>query len=167
MINKIVKIIEKVDERSTDLTKISLWHMNLEDFFRFILKYFELEKVLKDKFDEEFQYPNDYLYYQQEHKFLNYIEYLLIQIKPFLLLAYKLNELKDVSEIFKENNINEDSIVNMLDNFITLHRTGRPRKFYPLDSEDFQKFKEKYENVIEYLKEVKSEKVKSMRDFAI
>jgi len=161
-----MKEIEKDDQNLEGLFKISKWHGDLEHFINFMLEYFELDKVLEDKNNEKYDYPKGYLYYRQEHKSLHYIEYFLRQIKPFLLLAYKLEKIYKLSENFEENKINEDSIVNMVDNFIRLNRTGRPRKFHPKMQEEFKNFKEKYQNIIAFLRELKSDNVKSLLDYA-
>ncbi len=166
MISNIIKRIEKEDQELEDIFKISHWSGDLEHFFDFILEYFEVDKVLEDKNDGKYDFPNGYLYYRQEHKSFNYIEYFLRQIKPFLLLAYKLTKVYKLPENLKENKINEDSIVNMVDNFIRLNRTGRPRKFYPKTQEEFKKFKKKYQNIIDFLREINSAKVKSLLDYA-
>ena len=166
MISKIIKRIEKEDKELEEIFKISRWSGDLEGFFNFILEFFELDKVLEDKHDEKYDYPNGYLYYRQEHKSLNYIEYFLRNIKPFLLLAYKLTKVYGLPENLKESKIKEDSIVNMVDNFIRLRRSGRPRKFYPEGQENFKKFKKKYKNIIDFLQKLKSDNVKSRLDYA-
>jgi len=161
-----MKEIEKDDQNLETSFKISKWHGDLEHFINFILEYFELDKVLEDKHNEKYDYPKEYLYYGQEHKLLNYVEYFLREIKPFLPLAYKLSRIYDLPNKLEENSLNEDSMVNMIDNFTRLRRTGRPKKFYPEAQKDFIKFKKEYQNIIDFLQEVRSHSVKSLIDYA-
>lgn len=168
MIKQLFEIIEKVDKsRNKDHGEIwSLSHreIDLEEFLQFILKYFELDSIIKDKWS--FDYPNEHEYMRQKHKHLNYVRHLLYEIKPMLLLAYKLSELSNTSEMFEKEKISEDAIVNMIDNFLNLHRSGRPRKFYPSTIEEFKKFKLEYQNLIEFFKALKKPHIKSIKDYA-
>lgn len=168
MIKQLFEIIEKEDKRRIkdrgEIWSFSHREIDLEEFLQFILKYFELDSVIKDKWS--FEYPNEREYMRQEHKNLNYVQHFLYMIKPMLLLAYRLSELNDTSEMFEKGKISEDAIVNMIDNFLRLDRTGRPRKFYPSTLEEFKKFKQKYQNLIDFFNELKKAHIKSIKDYA-
>ena len=168
MIKDLFEIIEKENKRRIEdhgkIWSLAYREIDLEEFLQFILKYFELDSLFKEKWD--FEYPNEREYMRQEHKYLNYVQHFLYMIKPMLLLAYKLSELNDTSEMFKKGKISEDAIVNMIDNFLMLNRTGRPRKFSPYTLEKFNKFKQKYQKLIDFFKELKKPQIKSIKDYA-
>ena len=72
------------------------------------------------------------------------------------MFAVKLAYNSTISEAFKENRINEGSLVNMLENFFNLNRTGRKRVFYTWEKEKFIEFKKKYKSIIDYYHETES-----------
>ena len=168
MSRQLIEIIEKEDNRRIEehgeIFSLSLREIDLEEFLQFIIKYFELDSVIKEK--GSFEYPNEDEYMRQEHKYLNYVQYLLDMIKPMLLLAYKLSELSNTSEMFEKGKISEDAVVNMLDNFLNLYRSGRPRKMYPRTLEEFKKFKQEYQNLIDFFNGLNKPQVKSINDYA-
>lgn len=168
MIKQLFETIEKENqdriEKYGKTWSLSSREIDVEEFLDFILKYFKLDSVIKDKW--AFEYPNERDYIRQKNKYLNYVQHFLYQIKPLLLLAYKLSELKDTSEMFEKGKVSEDAIVNMIDNFLNLNRSGRPRKFYPHTLEKFKTFKQKYQNLIDFFKELKKSHIKSIKDYA-
>lgn len=165
--NELFEIIKEKDEsfikNHGGIWSISRREIDLEAFLDFVIEYFELESVIKDKW--AFDFPNEGDFMRQKHKYLNYVRYLLDTIKPMLLLAFKLSELKDTSEMFETNKITEDAIVNMIDNFLNLNRSGRNRKIPPHTLENFKKFKEEFGTIISFFKELKRPKVKSIKDY--
>ena len=168
MIKQLFEILEKEDksriEDHGEIWSLSSREIDLDEFLQFILKYFELDSIIEDKWS--FEYPNEREYMRQKHKHLNYVRYFLTTIKPMLLLAYKLSELSNTSEMFEKEKISEDAIVNMIDNFLNLHRSGRPRKIYPSTLEEFKKFKQKYQNLIDFFRELGKSQIKSINDYA-
>jgi hypothetical protein len=168
MIKQLFEAIERENqdriEKYGATWSLSSREIDLEELLQFIIKYFELDSVIKEKWD--FEYPNERDYMRQKHKYLNYVQHFLYMIKPMLLLAYRLSKLNDTSEMFEKGKISEDAIVNMVDNFLRLERTGRPRKFYPSTLEEFKKFKQKYQNHIDFFSELKKPHIKSIKDYA-
>lgn len=125
---------------------------NLEGFIALLKEYFELENIESDSF----KFDSSYDYARQKEAKLTYLRVLLNDIKPFLLFAVKLAYNSTISEAFKENRINEGSLVNMLENFFNLNRTGRKRVFYTWEKEKFIEFKKKYKSIIDYYHETES-----------
>jgi len=168
MIKQLFEILEKEDksriEDHGEIWSFSRREIDLEEFLQFMLKYFELDSIIEDKWS--FDYPNEHEYMRQKHKHLNYVQHFLTTIKPMLLLAYRLSELNDTSEMFEKGKISEAAIVNMVENFLRLNRTGRPRKIYPRTLEEFKKFKQKYQNLFDFFNELKKPHVKSINDYA-
>jgi len=153
--DKIVEWFEKKNiKRIKDMG--DFWSMkkrlhDLEEFYDFIFQYFELDKLLQDR---DYEHKRDF--YKQKHEVLNYFELLLTEIKPYLFLALEMSNNGDIDKKFKKKEIKENSIVNMIENFIRLRRTGRNRIYYPHEREEFEKFKEKYSNIVEFLKHIDS-----------
>jgi len=156
MIDKIVERIRKYDDKQKEISKINRWSSDLSMFLEFIIDYFELNNDLKDNLHDDFDYPNEHKYLRQKSEGLNYIEFLLRQIKPFIPLAYELSQSYTISKKFRKGEIKEESIKNMISNFIELKRTGRKRIFYPHEKEEFEKFKQKYRNILEFYKLINS-----------
>ena len=159
MIKKIIKEIKKEEKSRVDTygeyMSSTRRLISLDEFQEDIIKYFKLDEILKDQDDDDFSYPNEHNYLRQKHPNLNYIIELLDWIKPYIMLSIKLSYLGLDKEI-KRANLSEDSIVNILDNFVRLRRTGRSRVFYKWEKKEFLEFKEKYSNIIEFHKEIKS-----------
>lgn len=160
MIKKIIKELKKEEKEEIERYGRSYQfsgekYYDLEEFFDFIFKYFELDKVLKNKNDDVFDYSNESDYFKQKHKNLIYFRELLYNIKPYLLFALKCSSLLDIDENFKKG-VKEGSLVNMIENFFRLRRTGRKRVFHEYEKEEFLKFKREYLNIIEFYKEIDS-----------
>jgi len=168
MSEQLIEIIEKENNRRIEehgeIYSLTIRKIDLEEFLQFIIKYFDLDSVIKEKWS--FEYPNEDEYMRQKHEYLNYVQHLLDRIKPMLLLAYKLSELSNTSEMFEKGKISEGAIVNMIDNFLNLNRSGRPSKFYPSTLEEFKKFKQEYKNLIDFFHCLKKPQVKSIHDYA-
>ncbi len=156
MIKPIIRKIKKYDEKQQKNFRISSWYGDLSHFIDFIIDYFDLNKVIKDKMHEDFDYPNEDNYLNQKSEELHYIEHLLREIKPFLSLVYEFSRDYDINKKFKAKKIKEKSIVNMVRNFIDLNRTGRKRIYNEWEKEEFNKFKEKYKNIFNYYNMINS-----------
>ena len=171
MFEEIWKEIEKIDKSYYEMGKSGVFAIShrlkdLDELLRYFYKYFELDKILKDKRHDDFDYPNEGDFYRQKHKMMNYICFLLMTIKDFIPLAFKFSVLFNKEDLDK-NNLSFDAIVNMVDNFVGLRRTGRKRKFYEWDLEKINKFKKKHKKVIEFYRKYKENKgVKSLMDTA-
>jgi len=171
MFEEVWKEIEKIDKTYYEMGKSGVFAIShrlkdLEELFNYFYKYFELDKILKDKRHNDFSYPNEWRFYKQKHKMINYVDFLLETIKDFIPLAFKFSILFNKEDLDK-NNLSFDAIVNMVDNFIRLRRTGRKRKFYEWDLEKVNKFKKKHKKVIEFYREYKETKgIKSLMDTA-
>lgn len=166
---KIYAKIKEYNDSQKDIFKIDRRKIDLEEFLNDILNYFEIKDNFKNRYDKAFSYPNKEKYIKQKDEILNYIIFFLDQIKPFLSLAYELSWSGDINNALKERKLTEEGIFNMLDNFANLYRHGRKPIFNPNERKEFQKFKEKYSNVIDYCKEIESYDGKtkgSIRDFA-
>lgn len=171
MFESIWKEIEDIDESrrrlgESEVFAISHRLKDLDELLRYFYKYFELDKILRDKRHDDFDYPNEGEFYRQKHKMINYIYFLLMMIKDFIPLAFKFSVHFDKKKL-DENNLSFDAIVNMADNFVRLRRTGRKRKFYEWDLKKINKFKERHKKVIEFYREYKEIKgIKSLMDTA-
>ena len=171
MIKRVMKEIDKENENRIKnhgkIWSLEKSYVDLEIFFSEIIQFFELDKNIKDELDYDYSHRLEYK--RQKHKYFSYIPYLLREIKPYLLLAYKLSQVKDIDDKFKNREIKEDSIVNMIENFIRLKRTGRNRKISESFLKDFRIFKRENQNLVEYYKEIETFdgiKTGSMRDYA-
>ncbi len=133
---------------------------SLEEFFEFLFDYFELDAFFKEKRD--YNFDQELMFYDQKHESLNYLEELLRDIKPFLTLCVKMKRNIDIRKSIEKRTIKEDSIVNMVDNFLRINRTGRKSVFNTYNKKQFLKFKEKFNNIIEYCRKVESFDGKSM-----
>lgn len=171
MFEEIWKEIEEIDKVYYEMGKSGVFAIShglkdLDELLRYFYKYFELDKILKDKRHDDFDYPNEGDFYRQKHKMINYIHFLLMIMKDFIPLAFKFS-VHFNKEDFEENNLSFDAIVNMVDNFVRLRRTGRKRKFYEWDLEKVNKFKKKHKKVIEFYREYRESKgIKSLMDTA-
>lgn len=154
------KIFDEIDVYNNslkDIWKIDRRIIDLEEFLEDILDYFEVKDNFKEKYHEEFQYPHkDEDFFKQKNDMLNYIMFFLRHVKPFLLLAYKLSWNRNIENAMKGGKLSEEAIENMLYNFVNIYRHGRKPVYYPNDHEEFQEFKKKFNNVIDYYKEVDS-----------
>jgi len=171
MFEEVWKEIEKIDKTYCEMTEggvfaISHRLKSLDELLKYFYKYFELDKILKDKRHDDFDYPNENEFYKQKHKMINYIDFLLTTIKDFIPLAFKFSVHFNKEDLDK-NNLSFDAIVNIVDNFVRLRRTGRKRKFYEWDLKKINKFKERHKKVIEFYREYKGIKgIKSLMDTA-
>jgi len=171
MFEEVWKEIEKTDRSYYEMGESGIFAISsrlksLDELLEYFYKYFELDKILKDKRHDDFDYPNEGDFYRQKHKMINYIDFLLTMIKDFIPLAFKFSVHFNKEELEK-NNLSFDAIVDMVDNFVRLRRTGRKRKFYELDLDEFNKFKRKHRKVIEFYREYRENKeIKSLKDTA-
>ena len=73
MIKQLFEIIEKEDKNRIkdhgEIWSFSRREIDLEEFLQFLLKYFELDSIIEDKWS--FDYPNEHEYMRQKHKRLN------------------------------------------------------------------------------------------------
>jgi hypothetical protein len=168
-LENVISEIEKINEeykKMNPIYAIDRRIIDLEEFLRNILNYFKI--AIRDADDFEYGKAHEF-FYQKDVKF-NYVEFLLQEIQPYLSLALKMSQDVDIRKALEENRISEEGMIKMIRNFIGLYRTGRKRRI-PLTSSTFlalAKLKEKYPNILEYLREIKERgsKVKSMKDFA-
>lgn len=142
------------------------FYNHLEEFIEYIIEYFELNDFERDRY----KFDNNLDYFSQENKNVRFIIQLLEDIKPFLLFAVKCSYISDINDNFVQSKVNEDSFVNMLDNFFRLNRTGRNRVYYEFERDRFLEFKKRFSHILDYYREIRSwgkdEKKGSILDFA-
>ncbi|MFX1259483.1 MAG: hypothetical protein ACFFAN_16640 [Promethearchaeota archaeon] len=162
MFKEIIDQLKKKDEKE-DSIAFRVYHgykENILNFIEFLIEYFEFSEI-----QESTDFSSRAFLFQESSE-LNYIMYLLKEIKKFVPLIFKISQDFWLVDKIKKSNLKDESIINMIENFVSLERTGRKRKFYNFEVREFQDFKEKNQNIIEYGKEIESWKQGSILDFA-
>lgn len=153
MFREMIDLLKIKDERPEKNGWIA-WQKNItaQDFLDDLIDFFELSDIRKmydSDSKEEFSItPNNYI--SQQSKELLYIQYILEKIKPFIPLAFKMSQKYMLEEKIKEINLSDDSIINIINNFLSLKRTGRKEVFSKREKKEFEEFKEKYSKIIKY-----------------
>lgn len=130
---------------------------SLSDLYRTILEYFDLKEPLLRKNNIKYldeKYPSEV-----KHEKVALVIHLLDDLKPILRFAYELSESYEVLDAIKEGEIESDTVIGMIKNFLELNRSGRKKKFDKYFLEEFKQFRKKNSGIFEFLKKDDVEKI--------
>lgn len=126
----------------------------VNNFIQFMIKYVDIE-FLNKKYEENDEIlSRNFLFYTQSEE-LNYLKYIFKEIKRFIPLIFKLSQDFWLVDKLEKSNLTDDSIIKMIENFVSLERTGRKRLFNKYDQQAFQEIKEKYQKILDLYEETK------------
>lgn len=159
MFKDMIKTLKKRDKKEILALRIyreGSFKENLNNFIIFLIKYFDIEAINKKYEDDDEIISRDFLF-ESHLEELNYLEYILKELKRFLPLIFKISQDYWLVDKLEKSNLTNESIIKILENFVSLERTGRKRLFYKFEREEFQQFKKKYRKIIDCAEFIESQ----------
>lgn len=146
---EVLKRRDQEEEYSSKVYKEGGYKDSFNNFFEFLIKYFNINELTK-KYEECDQIiSRNFLFYSSLEE-LNYLKYILKEIKNFIPLIFKLSQNFWLVDKLKKSNLKDESIIKMIENFVSLERTGRKRYFNHYTQEEFGKTIKKHEKAFQY-----------------
>jgi hypothetical protein len=157
----IAKMIETEMKKNIEYSLI--FKEDLNSLIKFVCKFIGIE------YKNSLEYDSLYRFLNESHNEIYQFRNLLEKITNYIPLAFKIADFYESHEgtFKKERKMSDKAILNMIENFEEIHRSGRNKKINIISCkgslEDFQK---KYSNILEYYEKIKNGELKLIRDFS-
>ncbi len=141
----------------------SIFKEDVNSLIEFVFNFIGIEYKNCSQYDSIYNFLNES--YNEIYQFRNILE----KIADYIPLAFKIANFYESREgtFKKERKMSDQAILNMIENFEEIHRSGRKPKlnilYYKRALEDFKK---KYSSILEYYEKIKNKEIKSIRDFS-
>lgn len=136
---------------------------DVDSLIRFVFEFIGIEYKEISEYDSIF----DLLH--ESHNEIYQFRKILKGIVDYIPLTLKIADFYEDHERIhkKERKMSDKAILNMIENFEEIHRSGRNKKINITScKKHLEDFKKKFSSTLEYYEKIKNDEIKSIRDFS-